>query len=126
MTVLFGGTFDPVHNGHVGVVRKIISALSPDRILIMPAYVNPFKAQSWQCAASQQRYDMCCIAFAGLGEVSDMELKREDVSYTVDTLEELHRTCPDSYVLAVGSDSLRTLPLWHRAEDIVKLCEAMG
>ncbi|MBQ7990080.1 MAG: nicotinate (nicotinamide) nucleotide adenylyltransferase [Oscillospiraceae bacterium] len=125
MTVLFGGTFDPVHNGHVSAVRKIIDVLCPDRMIIMPARINPFKTGSVQCATALQRLEMCRLAFEGSGEVSDLEIHREGVSYTIDTLEALMACAPDEYYLAVGSDSLRSLPAWHRAEDIVRIANVV-
>ena len=122
MTVLFGGSFDPVHNGHINAVKSVRDALSPDKVIIMPAYVSPFKTSQRQGASDIHRLNMCRIAFDGIGTVSDYELTKKDVSYTVDTLEHLIRTSPDEYVLAVGSDSLRTLPQWHRARDIFAMC----
>lgn len=127
MTALFGGSFDPVHLGHVNAVRSLIdSELEIDRVIIMPAYVNPFKQHDDRSrrADSRQRLEMCRIAFSQLPmcEISDHEISKKDVSYTVLTLEHLHRLYPDdSFILTVGSDSLESLPRWYRFEDIIKL-----
>ncbi|MCM1524494.1 MAG: nicotinate (nicotinamide) nucleotide adenylyltransferase [Ruminococcus sp.] len=125
-TVLFGGSFDPVHMGHVNAVRSILREMpETDRVIIMPAFVNPFKAgeERKKGADGRQRLEMCRIAFKDIPrcEISDYELKKGDISYTAVTLGHLRELYPRSgFVLAVGSDCLESLPRWYRAEDIIK------
>lgn len=126
ITALFGGTFDPVHLGHTNAVRSLLeSEISPHRVIIMPAFVNPFKAgiNTESRADCGQRLEMCRLAFEKIPrcQVSDYEIKKGSISYTSDTLRHLKTTYPDDeLVLTVGSDSLATLPTWNRADYIIK------
>lgn len=126
-TALFGGSFDPVHLGHVNAVKSLLeSSLAPDRVIIMPAFVNPFKAglDFDNRAGCGDRLEMCRLAFEKLlrCEVSDYEIKKGTLSYTVETLEYLQRLYPeDKLILTVGSDSLATLPTWNRFRDIISI-----
>lgn len=125
ITALFGGSFDPVHLGHINAVRSLLeSEIAPDRVIIMPAFVNPFKAgiNTENRADCGQRLEMCRLAFGQLPRcyVSDYEIKKGCISYTSDTLEYLKSTYPDDeLVLTVGSDSLATLPTWNKADYII-------
>lgn len=125
VTAIFGGSFDPVHLGHVNVVKSLIGAVPHiSRVIIMPAAVSPFKLDKAPGATAEQRLEMCRRTFESIPkcEVSDLEIKREGPSYTVDTLEYLREKYPhEELLLTVGSDSLMTLPTWYRAEDIMKL-----
>ena len=126
ITALFGGTFDPVHLGHTNAVRSLLeSEISPHRVIIMPAFVNPFKAgiNTESRADCGQRLEMCRLAFEKLPrcQVAEYEIKKGSISYTSDTLRHLKTTYPDDdLVLTVGSDSLATLPTWNRADYIIK------
>lgn len=127
ITALFGGSFDPVHLGHVNAVKSLLkSSLAPDRVIIMPAFVNPFKAglDTENRANCKDRLQMCRLAFEKLPrcEVSDYEIKKKTPSYTADTLEYLSGLYPeDKLILTVGSDSLATLPTWNRFRDIIRI-----
>ena len=127
ITALFGGSFDPVHLGHVNAVKSLLeSSLAPDRVIIMPAFVNPFKAglDTDNRANCDDRLEMCRLAFEKLPRcvVSDYEIKRKTPSYTADTLEYLRGLYPeDKLILTVGSDSLATLPEWNRFSDIIRI-----
>lgn len=129
VTALFGGSFDPVHLGHENAVRSLLDEI-PDigRVIIMPAYVNPFKAgEDFSLrATSEQRMEMCRIAFGKYPRciVSDFEISRKELSYTIITLEYLREEYPDDrLILTVGSDSLKSLPRWHRFSDIIKTAD---
>lgn len=123
---LFGGSFDPVHLGHVNAVRSLIRGFPGiERVIIMPAYVNPFKAgealEGLRRASPLQRVEMCRIAFKDMPkcEVRDFEARRESPSYTYVTLRALKEEFPGKeIILAVGSDSLESLPGWKNAEEI--------
>ena len=121
MTVLYGGSFDPVHNGHINAVRSVINELSPDRMIIMPAYVSPFKADKSINVSVSDRLRMCELAFGSFPccEISDYEIQKADISYTVDTIRFLREKYMDErLILAIGSDSLRSLKHWRRCEEI--------
>ncbi|MGN0665472.1 MAG: nicotinate (nicotinamide) nucleotide adenylyltransferase [Huintestinicola sp.] len=124
---LFGGSFDPVHLGHMNVVRSIIRSMKDiDRVIIMPAAVNPFKTGNAPRASDEDRLAMCRIAFEAIPRciVSDHEIQRSGVSYTIDTLEWLKSNEPHRrLLLTVGSDSLASLPSWYRAEDIFRIAD---
>ncbi|MGN0637563.1 MAG: nicotinate (nicotinamide) nucleotide adenylyltransferase [Huintestinicola sp.] len=129
ITALFGGSFDPVHLGHVNAVKSLLeSSLAPDRVIIMPAFVNPFKAglDHENRADCEDRLEMCRLAFEKLPlcEISDYEIKKGTLSYTADTLEHMRALYPeDKLILTVGSDSLATLPRWNRFPDIIRLAQ---
>lgn len=120
---LFGGTFNPVHNGHIALAEAALSAFSLDRILFMPGFITPFK-QGQTLASPEDRLAMLRLATADNPrfEVSTLELGRGGVSYTVHTLEALRAARPDDDLwLLVGLDSLLSLGRWYRAHDILKL-----
>lgn len=127
ITALFGGSFDPVHKGHVNAVRSLLDTIPQiDRVIIMPAFLNPFKANTMPPADGKDRIEMCRLAFGSIPvcEVSDYEISKGGVSYTAVTLEHLREIYPDDrLILTVGSDSLESLPRWHRAGDIIKTAE---
>jgi len=121
---LFGGSFDPPHIGHVLVAVDAYEALGLDKLIIMPANANPLKGKTPGGASRIQRLEMTRLAFAGdrRFEVSDMEIGRGGLSYTVDTLEELARKNEGAeLVLVLGMDSLATFHQWVRPERIQEL-----
>ena len=128
--LLYGGTFDPPHNGHLHNLQAVAAAVRPDRVIVMPAGVPPHKAASSTPAAL--RLEMCeaFYALAGTGEipqltVSDWEIRRAQAgqaNYTVSTLEMLAGEYPGAQLyLAVGSDMLLTFDQWRRWQDILRL-----
>lgn len=120
---IFGGTFNPPHMGHLGLVTAIADKMKLDRVLIIPASVPPHKHIS-NLAGSRDRLEMCRLAFGGDGRffVSDTELKRSGKSYTYDTLCELREGYPDAELfLIVGSDMLATFDEWYRYHDILMM-----
>ncbi|MGN0544181.1 MAG: nicotinate-nucleotide adenylyltransferase [Acutalibacteraceae bacterium] len=120
---IFGGTFNPPHMGHLGLVTAIADKMKLDRVLIIPASVPPHKHIS-NLAGSRDRLEMCRLAFGGDGRffVSDTELKRSGKSYTYDTLCELREEYPDAELfLIVGSDMLATFDEWYRYHDILMM-----
>lgn len=124
---LFGGSFDPVHLGHINAVRSLLREVRDiGRVIIMPAYVNPFKAGEAGGAVGaspMQRVEMCRIAFGDIPRcmVSDFEARREGPSYTYVTLRALREEFPGKeLILTVGSDSLKSLPGWKNSEEIFR------
>ncbi|MBQ8567931.1 MAG: nicotinate (nicotinamide) nucleotide adenylyltransferase [Oscillospiraceae bacterium] len=123
---LFGGSFNPIHKGHVNLAKSVIdSHIGADRIIIMPTYISPFKQGADNVEDGKHRTEMCRLAFEGMDNVtvSDHELSQGGVSYTVNTLKYLRELYPDERLwLIVGSDSLDSLPRWYRFEEIMSLC----
>ncbi len=120
---IFGGTFDPIHNGHLNLADKVSEVLNLDKVLIIPASVPPHKR--WlQITDSKHRYEMCRLACQGnkLYEVSDIEIKREGSSYTAQTIGEISEIYKKSklYIL-MGSDSFLSVSKWYRFDEIIKL-----
>ena len=121
-TAVFGGSFDPVHNGHVGLARAFTDALALDRLIVIPAFVSPFKTLRGS-SLPQHRLEMCRLAFAPFDDtmVSTIELEREGASYTCDTLTALSEEYPDdSLYLITGADSFLTIQRWKSPEIIFR------
>lgn len=125
---VLGGTFDPVHNGHVEVARAVLSRMPLAGLVVVPTLVSNFK-RSRSTAPAADRLAMCALAFDDLPRcaVSDMEIRRGGVSYTADTLGRLAGLLPKSVPVSfvVGTDSLRSLPTWHRASEIGRLAQVV-
>jgi len=120
--VLFGGTFNPVHEGHVGLVRGLAAQPDVKEVMVMPAGQNPFKtAQNLLPAAL--RLEMVRRTFAGWERVrvSDNELSRQGLSYTVDTLSRLVGEQPGEWRIAMGEDVFAQFSKWHRADEVMAL-----
>ena len=121
---VFGGTFNPPHNGHVTLARAAVAQLALDQLLIVPACVPPHKPLPDR-VTPQQRYDMAALMAAPVGrcaQASDIELHRTGKSYTSDTLRALHRQYPQAELwLLMGSDMFLSLHTWHETEVICEL-----
>jgi nicotinate-nucleotide adenylyltransferase len=119
---LVGGTFDPIHVGHLAMARAARDCAALDLVLLMPSAEPPHRQPA--TAAAEDRLEMCRLAAAGQTgiEVSDLEVRRSGRSYTVDTLEELVRSRPgDSLHLVLGWDAARELRSWERLERVLDL-----
>ncbi len=120
---IFGGTFNPVHIGHIQAAKQALTALHLDRVLLIPDHIAPHKELPTGSPTPQQRLDMLRIAVQdcpGL-EISDIELRREGVSYTYLTIQELKRMYPhDQLVLLMGTDMFTSFDSWRNPEGILK------
>jgi nicotinate-nucleotide adenylyltransferase len=121
--VLFGGTFDPVHHGHLIVARAIAEKCGFHRITLLPAATPPHKSPAM--ASPAERLAMLQLAIEGqeLFDICDIELNRQGPSYTVDTLLELRRLHGQevSLHMIVGMDMVEELYRWRRANEVVEL-----
>ena len=119
---LLGGTFDPIHLGHLAAAATAAGCAELDSVLLVPAGRPPHKGDA--LASVEHRLAMCRLAAAelpGLG-VWDWEARRSGPSYTVDTLEAFHAQRPDDEPsLILGWDAARDLPKWHRPADVLAL-----
>ena len=123
--VLFGGSFDPVHLGHVAVADAARRELAPDRLLWMPARLAPHKPEDPPAPAADRLALLERVVGPRPGEeISTLELEREGPSYTVDTLEALRRgDAGTRWYLLLGADSQSHLPSWRRLDRILELAE---
>jgi len=116
---VFGGTFDPVHNGHLAAAVNARRALALDRVLVVPAR-DPWQKQDRKLAPADARMAMLEAAMDGVEgvEISRVELDRPGPTYTADTIEELHSEYGDDaeLFLIVGADAASDLATWDRPE----------
>lgn len=121
--VLFGGTFDPVHVGHLIVARSIAEACGFERITFVPAARPPHKGVAATSAADRLAMLRLAIEGEGLFDICQDELAREGASYTFDTLTGLRARHGEAVQLhlVVGADMLADLPNWHRAAEVIEL-----
>jgi nicotinate-nucleotide adenylyltransferase len=121
---LLGGTFDPIHLGHLQAAAVATEGLGLERVSFVPAAVPPHRPGPE--ASALDRYAMVCLATNGHRSYvpESLELDREGPSYTIDTLRELRKAHPGGEVfLIVGSDNVADLGSWRHAEEIFSLCE---
>jgi nicotinate-nucleotide adenylyltransferase len=124
---IFGGTFDPVHLGHLVMAEQCREQAELDRIWFIPAARPPHK-QERSLTPFDQRVEMLALALAGMPafRVDELEKDRPGPSYTAETLQELQRRHPDTqFFLLLGSDSLPDLPGWKNPKQIIKLAELL-
>lgn len=121
--LVFGGSFNPVHNGHVALLRALCDLVRPDVVTVVPSYLPVHKQVGNDYADGSHRLAMCKLAFEAPGvEISDMELRQKRPCYTVDTLTAIRREHPeDELYLACGSDMFLTFHEWRRYRRIYEL-----
>ncbi len=121
---ILGGTFNPVHIGHVQLAQEMIAAAELDLLVLMPTGQPPHK-QAPYLAPAEDRLEMCRLAVRGIPDcyVSDMEIRRGGKSYTVETLREIKRFAPGVKIfLITGADMFLTIGGWYKAKEILSLC----
>ena len=122
--LVFGGTFNPVHNGHVQMLKKAQEVISPDLTLVIPTFLPPHKSVSDDFLSSGDRLNMCKLAFDLLEntEVSNIEIEAKEKSYSVITFSKLHKIYPDAeFVMLCGADMFLTLKTWYKYDELIKL-----
>ena len=119
---IYGGTFAPIHNGHVSAAKAFMEQMKLDYLFIIPTYLPPHK-QIDESDDPLYRLRMCELAFEGTDGViiSDCEITRGGKSYTYDTLKELQRPNTRLFLLC-GTDMVLSFDKWYRFEDIFKMC----
>lgn len=119
---IYGGTFSPVHAGHVAAAKAFMEQMWLDVLYVIPTGNTPHKQMDGE-VTSAQRLRMCELAFEGVEGVivSDMEIRREGKSFTVDTLEALYAEDRRLFLL-MGTDMMLTLGSWRNPERIFALC----
>lgn len=115
---VLGGTFDPIHIGHLVVASEVCAALQLDTVLLVPTSAQPFKGETSR-ASAEQRLEMCRLATADDDklQVSDVDVVRGGVTYTVDTLTDLAAQHPGSELFFIGgADALARIDEWREPE----------
>ncbi|MBE6852479.1 MAG: nicotinate (nicotinamide) nucleotide adenylyltransferase [Ruminococcus sp.] len=120
-TGLFGGTFNPVHNGHIHLAKEAFLSLGLERLILIPSNIPPHKNAEELCS-NEDRLAMCRLAAEEHGfEVSDYEMRRGGKSYSFYTVGYFSKLYPDDELfLLVGSDMFLSFDKWFRFEDILK------
>lgn len=119
---IFGGTFDPIHKGHVTLARAAIDELNLTKLVVMPARVQPFKAGK-RVTEDYHRENMVKLAFEGVDkvEVSDYELNNIGISYTYQTLRHVKEIYPGEKIYFIlGADSMLELDTWYRGKELLQ------
>ena len=120
--LLFGGTFDPPHKGHMNNLQAAMDCVQPDKVIVMPAGIPPHKKASTTDAALRLAMCACFTALSPKVEVSDWEVRQGGRNYSVNTVEMLHSRYPaDSLYMCVGSDMLLVFTRWYRWQDILRM-----
>jgi len=117
---LYGGSFDPPHLGHVHVVMQALDKLDIDKLVIVPAFVNPFKTGTH--APAELRYNWLKQIFEATDkvEVSDFEIRKNRAVKSIETVRHFRSLC-DKIYLIIGADNLASLKQWHQFEELDKL-----
>ncbi len=114
---IYGGSFDPPHLGHLAVIEAALQKLDIDRLVVVPAYLSPFKSGHAAPGDLRLRWLEKITAFDPRIEVSDFEIMKKGPSYTIDTVEHFARNF-DTIHLIIGADNLPGLPRWHRFDEL--------
>mgnify|MGYP001315457134 CR=1 FL=1 len=118
----YGGSFDPIHNGHLELAKDLLEQAKLDRILFSPANQAPLREHSYICSPSN-RFAMVSAAIADtLGlEVTDLEIQAGGTNFTLDSLRTLKSNMPDAnFSVIIGADQLEKLPRWRHVEELAK------
>lgn len=122
---ILGGTFNPIHYGHLILAEQVSGQLDLDRVIFVPTFVPPHKSNR-EIISPKHRLDMIKLAVKENPhfKVSDIELKRRGTSYTVDTLRIIKKQYPQTQLFFIcGSDLVNEIPKWKNVEEIYKLAK---
>lgn len=122
---VFGGTFDPVHLGHLHVAKEVLKALFLDKIVFVPTNTQPYKAGT-NCACPLDRYNMLCLAVQDEKKflVSKVDIIRGGITYTVDTLKDIKKIYPkDELFFIVGMDCANEIKRWKNYDELIGMAK---
>lgn len=122
---IFGGTFDPIHHGHLILAREAIESLRLDRLIFVPAAASPHKIE-WKLGAADIRLEMLRAATENEPgfRVDEMELQRPPPSYSIETVEVLRFREPTAeFFYLIGEDNVTRLATWHRFDELSKMVQ---
>jgi len=123
---ILGGTFDPIHNGHISIAENVLEKFNPQKVLFIPTGQPPHKATK-PITPALHRYSMILEAIChnpGL-DVSRIEIDKTDTSYTIDTLHQIKKLCAPGCIIyfVLGQDSLESILTWKNPKELLKMCE---
>jgi nicotinate-nucleotide adenylyltransferase len=125
---LMGGTFDPIHNGHLMAAQSALESEGLQEVWFMPTNVPPHKPRT-QGASAEQRWEMVCLAVEGQPGFKpvDVELRKGGVSYSIDTVTQLRSEYPEhQFYYIIGADMVGYLPKWYKIEELARLVTFIG
>ena len=122
---IFGGTFDPIHHGHLITAQSVREIRTLDKIIFIPSFISPHKADV-NSASPEHRMNMLKLAVKGIDffEVSDYEIKKEGISYTIDTLKEFKKKF-DELEFIIGYDNIFKFHTWKNPDEIMKITKIL-
>ncbi|MCW8130191.1 MAG: nicotinate (nicotinamide) nucleotide adenylyltransferase [Planctomycetota bacterium] len=124
---IMGGSFNPVHVGHLSIAQQMLVALKLERVFLMPAAMNPHKLGDQEMVSPDDRLAMCRLAVRNMRgmDVSDLELRRPAPSFTIDTARMLREAYGGGAEIRflIGSDSLADLPKWREAAELARIAD---
>ncbi len=120
---IMGGTFDPIHNAHITIAKKAKEQFLLDKVIFMPSGNPPHKSE---ITDKNIRFEMVKLAIKNEFEISDYEIKKEEYSYTLNTLKHFHTLYPDGELyFIIGEDSLNDIYKWYKPKEILALCNLL-
>lgn len=122
---VMGGTFDPIHNGHLIVAEYVRTSLKLDKVIFIPSGVHPFKNNK-NITEGKKRLDILSLAIKSneYFDISTMEINREGITYTIDTIKELKEIYKeDAVYFIIGSDIIFEIEKWKGFEELIELCK---
>jgi nicotinate-nucleotide adenylyltransferase len=120
---IYGGTFDPIHIGHLITAQSVREIRNLDKIIFVPAYLSPHKLDI-KASSPKHRMNMLKLAIEGVDffDISDFELKQKNISYTIDTITELKKIY-DEIELLIGYDNIFKFYTWKNPDEILKMAK---
>ncbi|ONI45448.1 nicotinate (nicotinamide) nucleotide adenylyltransferase [Candidatus Epulonipiscium fishelsonii] len=119
---ILGGTFDPIHTGHLAIAQEVIDKMNIDKILFIPSGNPPHKNE---VTSKEDRFNMTKIAIMDNPkfEISDIEINKQNFSYTIDTINDLHhKYIEDNLFFIIGADNLKFISNWKDSKNLLKKC----
>jgi nicotinate-nucleotide adenylyltransferase len=122
---IYGGSFDPVHNGHLITVKNVIEKRKLDKVILVPTYISPFKLDK-KATDEDHRINMLNLAIKNEAkfEVSLVEIERSGISYTIDTIKHFSDKY-DNIDLIIGFDNMVEFDKWKYPDEILKICNVV-
>ncbi|MBO7166408.1 MAG: nicotinate (nicotinamide) nucleotide adenylyltransferase [Kiritimatiellae bacterium] len=123
---IFGGSFNPMHLGHLSVAKAALEMASLNEVIVMPAFVSPFRQKEERFLSDEERLEIARLTCEDVQNlrVSDFEISKKEVSYTFNTVSFIKEQEKDAKLFWImGEDSLPGLNAWHRAKELFELCD---